>query len=132
MASINELSDGKEKEAGSPGSQVPDVQSGISAQGANKSNLRSKALSTKAIQTGDVYRSGKSPQQARRKRANRFPVKGLALTRSIGDTVTIQTSDGPILVAVSRVGNEKARLVFNAPESVKIVRTELLQRESAA
>lgn len=134
MASIKGLSGGEKKEerTGVSGSKVFDVQSGIRAQGANESDLQSPSVQAKTIKTRNVHRSGKPPKQARSKRTNRFPVKGLALTRSIGDTVTIQTLNGPILVAVSWVGNEKARLVFDAPESVTIVRTELLQRESAA
>lgn len=137
MSSIRRFIRGGRKESG--GGQgtpqdavVPYVQPRVCAEGQNESDLQSPQVSSDALKSGHVYRGRKSPKQARSKRSDLFPVKGLALTRSIGDTVTIDTAEGTILIGVSWAASGKARLVFDAPKSMNIVRTELLKRESAA
>ena len=55
----------------------------------------------------------------------------LILARDVGETVTIDTSDGEIVVMVTKVeANGTVKLGFAAPMSIPIMRTELLERQS--
>ncbi len=57
---------------------------------------------------------------------------GLVLSRKAGERVSLITSDGiRIVVGVARTGSEQCRLVFDAPQSVRILRTELEEPPAA-
>lgn len=53
----------------------------------------------------------------------------LVLTRRVGEAVRIDTSDGPIYVAVSAIDRGKIRLGIDAPKKCLVLRTELLHAE---
>ena len=55
----------------------------------------------------------------------------LVLTRREGDTVILETSDGPIEVSIAEINGSQIRVGFNAPKSVSIVRGELMKRDQA-
>lgn len=48
----------------------------------------------------------------------------LAITRKVGQSVTLHTSDGPILVELVSTDRGKARIGFQAPMSVRINRND--------
>ncbi len=50
----------------------------------------------------------------------------LKLTRREGESITLFTSDGPIEVWVSSIEGRQTRVGIDAPQSVNIVRSELL------
>lgn len=52
----------------------------------------------------------------------------LALTRKEGELIRLTTSDGPIEVIVETAVGNRAKLVFVAPTSVRIMRGELTPR----
>jgi sRNA-binding carbon storage regulator CsrA len=54
---------------------------------------------------------------------------GLTLTRREDEAIVLQTADGEIVIFVRRDGNRRLVLTVEAPESVTIVREELLTRE---
>ena len=51
----------------------------------------------------------------------------LVLGRKTDQSVTLLTSDGPVLININNVNGCFVSLGFEAPQSVKIVRTELLE-----
>ena len=53
----------------------------------------------------------------------------LVLTRKVGDSVILDTSDGPVEVLVVAVRGNAVRLGFEAPDSVRIHRAELGDRD---
>jgi len=55
----------------------------------------------------------------------------LVLTRREGETVIVETSDGPITVSVENINGQQIRVGFEAPRSVGIVRGELKNRDQA-
>lgn len=55
----------------------------------------------------------------------------LVLTRREGDTVILETSDGPIEVSIAEINGSQIRVGFKAPKSVDIVRGELKERDQA-
>ena len=55
----------------------------------------------------------------------------LVLTRREGDTVILETSDGPIEVSIAEINGSQIRVGFSAPKSVKIVRGEIKERDKA-
>lgn len=52
----------------------------------------------------------------------------LVLTRTRGESIVIQTTDGPIEVVVTRVLDGRVKIGINAPDTVKILRTELIEK----
>jgi carbon storage regulator CsrA len=57
----------------------------------------------------------------------------LVLGREFGQSVTIYTDNGPIVVKVcGRRGTKGIRLGFEAPKDVKIIRSELIEEEDDA
>lgn len=54
----------------------------------------------------------------------------LVLTRTRGESIVIQTNDGPIEVVVTRVLDSRVKIGINAPDTVKILRTELIEKGS--
>ena len=54
----------------------------------------------------------------------------LVLTRTRGESIVIQTTDGPIEVVVTRVLDGRVKIGINAPDNVKILRTELIEKGS--
>jgi len=55
----------------------------------------------------------------------------LILTRREGETVILETSDGPIEVSIGEINGSQIRVGFKAPKSVRILRGELKEQESA-
>jgi carbon storage regulator CsrA len=53
----------------------------------------------------------------------------LVLTRREGDSVILETSDGPIEVTVEDINGQQVRVGFEASKSVKILRGELKEPE---
>jgi sRNA-binding carbon storage regulator CsrA len=49
-----------------------------------------------------------------------------------GDTVILETSDGPIEVPIAGINGSQSRVGFKAPKSVGIVRGELKERDQNA
>lgn len=60
-----------------------------------------------------------------RSRSVKHQIRGLALTRKMGEQITIYTSDGPITIQVVRTDKNCVRLKVAAAPSVKIFRSEL-------
>lgn len=56
----------------------------------------------------------------------------LILTRREGETVILETSDGPIEVAITKIDGSQIRIGFDAPKSVNILRKEVAERKSAS
>ena len=54
----------------------------------------------------------------------------LVLTRTRGESIVIQTTDGPIEVVVTRVLDSRVKIGINAPDTVKILRTEIIKKGS--
>lgn len=52
----------------------------------------------------------------------------LVLGRQENETVTLKTSDGPIVVTVILAQRGQVKLGFSAPPSVRIVRSEIAYR----
>ena len=52
----------------------------------------------------------------------------LRLSRRAGQGVVIETPDGPVLVRVMGWQNGTVRFAFEAPDRVRILREELLQK----
>lgn len=52
----------------------------------------------------------------------------LVLTRTRGESIVIQTTDGFIEVVVTRVLDGRVKIGVNAPDNVKILRTELIEK----
>ena len=55
----------------------------------------------------------------------------LVLTRREGDSVILETSDGPIEISIEEINGAQLRVGFKAPKSVRILRSELKEQESA-
>lgn len=55
----------------------------------------------------------------------------LILTSVVDDQVVLFTSDGPITVQLMETRPNKARIGFEAPGSVKIMRKEVLEKQAA-
>lgn len=54
----------------------------------------------------------------------------LVLTRKEGESVVIETSDGPVTVILREfAGNRRAKVVVSAPKTCRIIRGELLDRD---
>jgi len=49
----------------------------------------------------------------------------LILSRREGESVILETSEGPISVAITNVDGNQIKMGLDAPESVKILREEL-------
>lgn len=58
----------------------------------------------------------------------------LVLTRKEGESVVIETSDGPVTVILREfAGNRRAKVLIDAPKNCRIFRGELLEdRQSEA
>jgi carbon storage regulator CsrA len=56
----------------------------------------------------------------------------LVLNRSRHQSVIIETSDGDVIVMVTDIRGDKARLGFQAPGSVNIRRAELPRRDDVS
>ncbi len=56
----------------------------------------------------------------------------LVLRRKVGDSIFIDTSDGPIEIRLIWIGQNAARIGVNAPDDVEILRGEIVERETAA
>ena len=52
----------------------------------------------------------------------------LVLTRTRGESIVIQTTDGPIEVVVTRVLDSRVKIGINAPDNVRILRTEIIKK----
>lgn len=52
----------------------------------------------------------------------------LVLTRTRGESIVIQTTDGPVEVVVTRVLDGRVKIGVNAPDNVKILRTEIIKK----
>ena len=55
----------------------------------------------------------------------------LVLKRKVAESVTLKTTDGEITVRVSRIFQNETALLFVAPKSVAIIRTELEERQTS-
>lgn len=55
----------------------------------------------------------------------------LILTSEVDDQVVLFTSDGPITVQLMGTRMNKARLGFDAPVSVKILRKDVMEKQAA-
>ena len=55
----------------------------------------------------------------------------LVLTRREGESIILNTSDGPIEVMVTTTKTDHARIGIRAPKSVGIVRREVLEQKVA-
>lgn len=56
----------------------------------------------------------------------------LVLKRQTNESITLQTSDGDITIIISPEGKHKhasVNLVIDAPKTVKVLRTELLNKD---
>lgn len=49
----------------------------------------------------------------------------LVLSRRTGESITIQTGDGPVMVTVGRVARDVVRLAIRGPREVVVYRSEL-------
>ncbi len=56
----------------------------------------------------------------------------LVLTRCIGESLVIHTDQGEVQITVTRCTNRRCRLGIDAPDSFRIVRSEIVQREQDA
>ncbi len=54
----------------------------------------------------------------------------LVLTRKTEQEIVINTSDGEIRIKIIEIGRDKVKVGFEAPPSVKILRAELVGKES--
>ena len=52
----------------------------------------------------------------------------LVLTRTRGESIVIQTTDGPIEVVVTRVFDSRVKIGIDAPDHVRILRTEIIKK----
>lgn len=52
----------------------------------------------------------------------------LVLTRTRGESIVIKTTDGPITVVVTQVIGGKIKIGIDAPDHVRIVRTEIIKK----
>lgn len=50
----------------------------------------------------------------------------LVLARNVGQSVKVETPAGPVWVKLMEVGENKAKIGFNAPKAWRIMREELL------
>jgi len=107
--------------------EVPELRAGVRVKAQDESDLRSREVQTAQSASSDVCGGRQPSESTRRKWKNRFPV-GLCLGRAEGETIVIHTSDGEIVIGVSQIAGDKTKLVFEAPRSVSIVRSELLTR----
>ena len=57
---------------------------------------------------------------------------GLALSRDVGESIVLQTSDGTVRVKVCDIRGNKTKLYIEAPPSVRILREEVLGKEKVA
>lgn len=58
----------------------------------------------------------------------------LCLTRSVhnDNTLIIQTKDGDITISIEKITGGQVRIGIDAPAHVKVLRSELLDKEAAA
>jgi carbon storage regulator len=56
----------------------------------------------------------------------------LVLSRRPGEKLFLETSDGPIEVLLHQINGQQAKVGIDAPESVKILRKELIQVKDGA
>ena len=52
----------------------------------------------------------------------------LVLTRTRGESIVIETTDGPITVLVTQVIGGKIKIGIDAPDHVRILRTEIIKK----
>ncbi len=57
--------------------------------------------------------------------AHGCPPRGLALSRFVGESIILDTSDGRIAVTVVQVRGDKVRLSVDAPRHVRVDRAEI-------
>jgi carbon storage regulator CsrA len=112
--------------------ELPELRSTVQTEMQNQSDMPTQPVPPEAVQALDVYRSDKPSQQTRSRRGAEVPLKGLCLSRRVGEMVTCTTSDGEMKIFVARLANGKVRLVFNAPKEISVYRSELLGKESLA
>lgn len=48
----------------------------------------------------------------------------LMMNRHVGEAIIIETSDGPVTVAVVEITRSNVRLALDAPPTVRVTRTE--------
>lgn len=53
----------------------------------------------------------------------------LVLSRKVEESIVLDTKNGPITVAVTRISGDKVRLGVDAPDDVKILRSELIDED---
>ena len=104
----------------------------VQAEKQNESDLPTGSMSPEASKAVGVHGGERPSEQARPERADSLPVGGLALTRFCGESITLTTSDGTIVISVAGIRKDRVRLTLRAPKSVSIYRTELLNKEPAA
>lgn len=115
--------------------ELLELRPAVQAEKQNESDLPTGSMSPEASKAVGVHGSERPPEQTRSKRTNTLPLGGLVLTRLAEESITITTSDGPIVVGVARIymsGDRRVRLTIRAPKNVNIVRSELLKKEPAA
>lgn len=107
------------------------VRQGLSVQAQNQSDMPTIAMPKEASSTSDVRGAREESEQGARKRQDSFPV-GLCVTRKVNESITIRTTDGEIVVGLCELRGSVARIVVQAPQTVVILRTELLSRGDAS
>jgi len=53
----------------------------------------------------------------------------LVLTRRQWESIRLDTKDGPIDIAITRIDGDKVRVGLTAPVSVRVMRAELLDKD---
>lgn len=112
--------------------ELPELRSTVQTEMQDQSDMPTQPVPPEAVQALDVHRSDKPSQQTRSRRGAEVRLKGLCLSRRVGEMVTCTTSDGEMKIFVARLANGKVRLVFNAPKEISVYRSELLGKESLA
>ena len=54
----------------------------------------------------------------------------LVLTRTRGESIVIETTDGPIEIVVRDICGRQVKVGVHAPKSVKIMRKELTEKDA--
>ena len=50
----------------------------------------------------------------------------LALTRKTGESITLETDSGPIVIHITKTNSTRVTVAIDAPRDVNIIRTELM------
>lgn len=56
----------------------------------------------------------------------------LVLSRKRNEVIVLETSDGPIRVVITKVGEDRVGIGIEAPKAIQILRKELSDRKEAA